>query len=378
MKWKLLFFLGFFMNLSLYTISAEEEKILLKGLLIEGNTITRSEYILSFVTLKEGESYDLDSIMDEINISRENLENTNLFYDIFFNDELDDEDNLILTIQLKEKNYLLFGPSGYLGYENTEFYFRNSLYVSYINLFGNASNIYIEIPFYENQGLIFELQGKLGNVRYNIELDYLYLSQSGMNSLKFMPGLAFELKKDLFTGMNLLINSYSFNSIALFPYIEGGFNERYKSDVKRWYYFIVSPFYGYNFTGSSFYGIESKMNHYWDLFLKIVYTLKVKANIQGGEVPNNLVFKSDVRGTRFDRYSGDKKISLTNEIHVPLPWDNNIVFVPFLDTNFIGYDTLEVLFGGGIGVHWYNKYMDPLVVDIAFGKGIMVNFQKRY
>jgi outer membrane protein assembly factor BamA len=377
MKWKILLICTAFVTLSYFYAKAEDE-ILLKTLLVKGNLVTDTEYVLSYVTLKEGKTYDIDEIMDEINKSRENLEQTNLFSEIFFNDAFDEEDNLILTIELKEKNYFLFGPGGYAGYQDDAFYFRNSLYVSYINLFGNSTNLYVELPVYENQGLIFMLQGRLKNVRYDFDIDYQHISLTSQDSVSIMPGLAFELSKNFFIGSNFLVNSANFDSFALYPFLESGSRLRFPHDAKRWYYLIVSPYLGYNFTGSTFYGMEARFNYYHDLLLRIIYQLKVKGAIQGGEVPHNLILSSDVRGTRFDSYSGDKWLSLTNEMHIPLPWDDAIVIVPFIDANIIGYTSVELLVGGGLGFHWYNLFQDPLVVEIAFGKGIMLNFQKRF
>ena len=92
------------------SLYAEDDSIFLKKLNIKGNNRTRETYIRSFITLEEGKTYDLDTVLEKINESRSKLENTGLFANIFFNDELDDKNNLILTIQLREKKYLLFGP----------------------------------------------------------------------------------------------------------------------------------------------------------------------------------------------------------------------------------------------------------------------------
>ncbi|MCK5568876.1 MAG: hypothetical protein KAJ15_04110, partial [Spirochaetes bacterium] len=118
MKRKILLFTYVLTVFAISSIIADEENIFLKKLIIEGNSVTRESYVRSFITLKEGKIYKLDTIIDEINVSRENLERTNLFSSIFFDDELDEENNLTLTIRLKEKNYLLFGPDGYITYQN--------------------------------------------------------------------------------------------------------------------------------------------------------------------------------------------------------------------------------------------------------------------
>ena len=361
--------------------------ILLKKLQIEGNEVTDTGYILSFITLKEGSSYEIDTLMDEINRSRENLQRTDLFSEIFFNDEFDEEENLLLTIELRERNYLFFGPGGHAGYEGNDFYFRNSLYVEYKNLFGNSTTIYCELGFYENQGLILLLQGGLKRIRYDLELEYEHRAATDLDSILFMPGLAYAVDKRLFIGADILVNNANYNSFALYPYLELGSNKRFSRDLKSWYLLKVTPYYGYNFQGldssggaetpSSFHGIGARFGYYHDIFLKIVYQLKVDAEYQGGEVPPNLVLEPDVRGTRFDVRTGNKKLSMTNELHIPLPWEESLVIVPFIDLDVIGYTDVEVLLGGGVGVHWFNRFQDPLVVEIAFGRGFMLNFQKR-
>ena len=82
-----------------------------------------------------------------------------------------------------------------------------------------------------------------------------------------------------------------------------------------------------------------------------------------------------MRGTNFKNYSGDIQISLKNELLIPWPWNTSFSIVPFFDLNLIGED---ILIGGGFGLHWFNKLQDPLVMELAYGKGIMLNFQKRF
>ena len=119
MKFKLLFVVSILL-IFVFKIAYTEQSIYLKKLLIEGNKKTKDEYIRLFITLEEEKSYELDSILNEINISREKLEETRLFSNIFFNDQIDEENNLILTVQLKERNYYLFSPTGYVSLEDKE------------------------------------------------------------------------------------------------------------------------------------------------------------------------------------------------------------------------------------------------------------------
>jgi len=372
----------------LYPLSAlgdEGNGIALEQIRIEGNSVTDTDYIRSRVSLTEGATYDLETLMDEINRSRENLERTGLFAEVFFDDEFDEDDNLLLTVSVKEKNYLFFGPGGHSGVEAGNFYFRNSLYVAYKNLFGNRTSLFVELPFYQDQGLRFLVQGDVRRLRYSLDLEYEHRAETVSDFVRFRPGLGVAINPLIFLGADILINNAVYNSFGLYPFIEVGSTDRRNTDSRSWYFFKLSPYYCSNFSGgsggvpatASFYGIESKFLYYRDLLLKIVYHLKVNAGLQGGTVPYNLVLESDVRGTRFDAHNGDKKLSFTNELHVPLPWEESVVIVPFVDFNVIGYSDVDLLLGGGIGVHWYNRFNDPLVFEIAFGRGVMLNFQKR-
>ncbi len=378
MNWKAHIILVIIFLLAFSSLIAEDDIIFLKQLTIKGNKVTRETYIRSFITLEEGKTYDLDTIIEKINESRSKLEHTELFTNIFFDDELDDENNLILTVQLREKNYLLFGPEGYFIYEDKVFYFNNLLYLSYINMFGISDIISVYVPVYENAGILFNYSGSFNNkIFYMIDFKYLYSLRDGETWFSLSPGAGYRIKEDLNAGARLAINHHDFNTALFSPYIEIGTRDRRSSKIKTWYFTSITPYYGYNFNGTSMYGIDSGFHLYRDLFFKIVYSLNVDVNLQGGNVPDNLILKSNVRGTHFDLYQGNKRISLSNDLSVPLPWNNDLIIVPFVDTNVIGKDSLQFLIGGGIGLHWYTRFLDPFIMEIAFGKGIMLNFQKR-
>ena len=353
MNWKAHIILVIIFLLAFSSLIAEDDIIFLKQLTIKGNKVTRETYIRSFITLEEGKTYDLDTIIEKINESRSKLEHTELFTNIFFDDELDDENNLILTVQLREKNYLLFGPDGYFIYEDKVFYFNNLLYLSYINMFGISDIISVYVPVYENAGIFFNYSGSFNNkIFYMIDFKYLYSLRDGETWFSLSPGAGYRIKEDLNAGARLAINHHDFNTALFSPYIEIGTRDRRSSKIKTWYFTSITPYYGYNFNGTSMYGIDSGFHLYRDLFFKIVYSLNVDVNLQGGNVPDNLILKSNVRGTHFDLYQGNKRISLSNDLSVPLPWNNDLIIVPFVDTNVIGKDSLQFLIGGGIGLHW--------------------------
>jgi hypothetical protein len=354
------------------------EEIYLERLLIVGNRVTNEKYIRSFLTLEEGKIYELDAIIDEINISRENLEKTNLFSRIFFNDQLDDDNNLVLTVQLKEKNYLFFGPTGFITYDEDKILMNTGLYLAYTNLFGNGGTFHLEIPLYENTGAVLSYRNVVRRFKYTWETEYKYSYKDKSDYFIITPGIGYLLFYDIFSGFNVSLNMNSFTSVIFLPYIEWGTPQRYSFKTKQWMYYKISPFYGINMREHTFYGIEAELNFYRDLLLRIVYTLIVTANLQDGEIPQNLLLNARVRGTYPYDYTGNKRISITNELHIPLPWNPRIVIVPFFDTNIIGYNALDFLFGGGVGFHWYTKFQDPFILEVCFGKAIMLNFQQKF
>jgi outer membrane protein assembly factor BamA len=376
------FFIGIlFVILFLFTfssLSADDDVIFLKQLEIKGNNVTRESYIRGFITLQEGTTYDLDTVIDEINKSITNLEHTELFTNIFFNDELDDDNNLILTVQLREKNYLLFGPDGYSIYEDKSFYFSNSLYLSYTNMFGLSDHITFNLPVYENTGLSVKYSGTKSKIIYDTDLKYLYSLKNRTSWFSITPGVGYRFRDNLNSGIRLTLNYNDIYTAFFSPYFELGARDKHTSKIKTWYFTSIAPCLGYNFNGTTSYGIDSGFSLYRDLFFQIVYSVHLGVNLQWGKVPENFILRSSVRGTHYELYSGDKRISLSNDLNIPLPWNNDLVIVPFLDTNLIGRDSLQFLIGGGLGFHWYTRFQDPLIVEIAFGKGIMLNFQNKF
>ena len=75
--------LGFILFFFITHISADTDNIYLRKIRIKGNKITKEQYVRQFITLEEGKTYDLDTILNEINLSRNNLEKTHLFSGIF-------------------------------------------------------------------------------------------------------------------------------------------------------------------------------------------------------------------------------------------------------------------------------------------------------
>jgi hypothetical protein len=371
---------------------ADDESINLKQILIQGNRRTQESYIRSFLTIEEEKVYELDDLFDEINKSRENLERTQLFTSIFFNDQLDEFNNLTIIVQIREKNYFYFGLTGYMGFEDKEFYSTDALYIEYINLFGNSSRLYVETPFYKDYGIMVRYSGIISPLLYVLGFEFRIDDFFDQIIYNGTAGMGYEIGKKTLVELDVALsrekdreNSSSQTSIVFLPSIDYGYNERYTTKIKKWSYFQLAPYIGYNIetpAGTSdtdvFYGIKTNLNFYRDLLLKIVYSTRITLHYQDGGVPNNYLVSSDIRGTYFDANTGDWLVSLSNELNIPWPLDERINFVPFFDAGLIGAPDADFLSGGGLGLHLYTKYQDPIIIEVAFGKGFMLNFSKRY
>jgi len=388
MKRVIVMILCFFLIPVTSLFTSEEGQIYLQSIRIEGNRVTKERYIRNLITLDEDRSYEFDEIIDQINRSRENLELTGLFSNVFFNDELDDQNNLVLTVQLKERNYFFFGPSGYLGYEGGEFYSVVSLYADYTNLFGNASRLFVEVPFYRDYGIIARFKGGSDSVQYMVGIDARYDNYFDENVQKFVVGLGYGFSERFLLGTNIHVSRESPRTLedhtlstVFLPYLRFGYAQRLSVKQKSWYSLYLAPYLGINHDsvdGSEFYGIDSRLSLNWDVFLKIVFSLNVYASYQDGDVPNDYIIQSNIRGTYYDVYRGSYLFSVTSEFDFPWPWNNSIHLVPFLDYGMIGDSEVTFLLGGGLGLHWYTKYQNPLVLELAYGKGVMLNLTKRF
>ncbi len=361
--------------------SASGQPVLIEKIDIEGNRVTHDAYIRSFLTFEDGKKYELDTLLNEINRSKERLTRTGLFENVFFNDEVKKEnavpgDMMIidLTIQVKEKNYFVFGPAGYLGFEDRDFYAKTAAYAGYTNLFGNASRIRLSVPLYRDTGISINQSGPVGKLRY--QLGYAYVNDQFLEvkSHTITAGLGYGSGPGIKPGALLELHSADLISFCFFPYIEAGARER--PDRRRtWYTARISPFFGLNSDNSSFFGLINTAGLYQDIFLKIVYAATFEASAGTGDFPHQYLFYSNVRGTQFQKYSSTYRLSVSNEFHIPWPTNNRITLVPFWDINYLAR---TFLVGGGIGLHFFTRYQDPLVFDVAFGKGVMLSFNVRH
>jgi hypothetical protein len=359
MRWKSIVFLLPVYVSCFFLSYADDEFINLKQIFIQGNRSTKESYIRSFLTIEEGKVYELDDLIDEISKSRENLERTQLFSSIFFNDQLDDFNNLTVTVQLREKNYIYFGLTGFMGFEDKEFYSTDALYIEHINLFGNSSRLYVETPFYRDYGIIVRYRGIVSPLLYVLGFEILdddFFDQIIYNG---SAGLGYEIGKETLIMLDIALNrekerenSSPQTSMVFLPSIEFGHIERFTTKIKKWSYFHIAPYIGYNLetpAGTSdsdvFYGINTNLNFYRDLLLKIVLATRITLHYQDGGVPNKYLVSSGIRGTYFDAHTGDWLVSLSNELKIPWPFNERINFVPFFDAGLIGTPEADFLSG---------------------------------
>jgi hypothetical protein len=364
--------------------AGDPETVLLRSIEVSGNRATSERYIRSFLEMEEGNRYGLEEIIDLINISRGRLERTGLFRNIFFDDELVEESRdlvLNLTVQVREKNYLHFGPSGYLGYGQKEWYAATSVYLEYTNLYGNGSLLWLEAPVYQDLGALVYTSNRFGLV--DLEAGYRFLNEEqGPVSHSILTRFGVFLTPRVKTGLgaNLYLEKNASGEetdtyMALLPFFELGSRIRPDTTTRTWYYGSVTPVLAYG--AGDFYGFSGEIAFYRDLFLKIIYVLELEGGYLTGDPPRGYLFDPGIRGTDPDDFPGEVLVNLTNEFRVPWPTYPQLVLVPFLDISVVGDDP-EFLLGGGIGMHLYTKFQDPLVVEIGFGKGIMLNFSRNF
>lgn len=371
----------FALIISLFLVrTLEADTVFLKKINVVGNRITKTSYILEKVTLEPGKIYDVDDLMEQMSRIKSALLQTGLFENLYFDDQLDDNENLILTIKVKEKNYLFFGPEG-------EIYYKKSVnpdisvYLEYVNLLGLNNKIKVSFPIYENRGLfinfksdnqrklIFESSVELKNLRSDpvITEDYLttnfYLIYNGLSNF-------FNL------GSGLTYNRYIDSAFILFPFIEFGSLKKPK-DKDSWLYSRELIDIGYGENNDLIYGFSSNIYYFKDLFLQIIFKIGVSFDYLDGDVPTNLVLSNTSRGYPAYYITGNKRISPKVELTIPLQWFPKLTISLFVDSDIIGYNNLRFIAGGGAGIRWFNRYQNPLIVDFAFGNGLEINFSKK-
>jgi len=386
MNGKTVIFSLVFMLIGFGAFCGDEEWFTLDAIEIVGNERTKEAVIRSCLSLAEGDRYGLQDLLARISRSKENLEKTGLFADVLFDDRADDENRLTLTVRLREKNYAHTAPSGYLVFRRSGVESRSGVAFTHGNLFGNGSLLSLEVPLYEETGFIADM--KVCNARgvetasgahiarFGVSGGYARDFKNGGEWFTFAPSASFRAGERSFIGAEARANRDGFSSFLLAPYFETGSKERESSREKKWSHARFSPYYGYNFTGSSQYGFDAEGSIFRDLLLEIVFATSAGVSWQGGEVPDNLLLTTRVRGNRFGNPAGEYRISSVNELRVPLPWKKSVVVVPFLDAAVIGERSCYFIMGGGLGLRWYTKCFDPLLLDVAFGRGVMVNFRK--
>lgn len=369
-------------------LPAEAEEYLLQEIRITGNRITKESYIRTFITLREGTLYSLDELLRKINTSKENLDGTGLFSGVIVDDQTDENNRLTLTVRVSERGYFHAVPSGFISFRGKEIESRGGVALSYDNLFGNGAKLALDFPVYDVAGFGFLARSRPKRFTYGVSSLCAHSLSEDRSWFYFAPFASLPAGKALSLGLETKLNWDDFTSVVFTPYVECGTRERPSEKVKRWRHAKFSPYAGANFPdgsgspgggsgGTALYGLGADVSFYRDLLLQIVFATALEVNVQGGTVPENLRLTSPVRGNRFHIMEADIVISTANELRVPLPWNTNIVLVPFFDAALMGDRSLTPFMGGGIGLRWYKGFLDPLLIDLAFGRGVTVNFEKR-
>jgi hypothetical protein len=360
-------------------LPAEEEDFLLQEIKITGNRTTKESYIRSFITLREGTRYGLEELLRRINESKENLDGTGLFSGVIVNDRTDERNRLILTVQVSERGYFRAGPAGFIRLQGKEIVSRSGVAVSYRNLFGNGAMVAVDFPVYDVAGFGFLARSRPKRLNYGISALYAHSIPEDRSWFFVAPFASLSAGKGLSLGLETKLTAENFTSAVFTPFLECGSREKPSEKTKRWRHGRLSPHVGFNFPdgGTALWGLDAEASFYRDILLRIVFATAIEVDVQGGTVPENLRLTSPVRGNRYRTLEANVVIATANELRVPLPWNTDIVLVPFFDAALMGERTLTPFMGGGIGLRWYKGFLDPLSIDLAFGRGITVNFEKR-
>jgi hypothetical protein len=363
---------------------AETGEYLLEEIKITGNHVTKESYVRSFVTLREGALYSLDELLEGINASKEKLEGTGLFSGVTVDDQTREGGRLSLTVRVSERGYFRAAPSGYINLPGKEDESESGVALSYDNLFGTGATLAFDIPLYDVVGLGFEARSRPDRFAYGVSALYAHDISEDRSWYYFAPFASLPAGKALVVGLEAKLNRDDFSSVVFTPSVERGTRERPSGKTKKWRHAGFSPYAGANFPddsgsadGNALWGINADVCFYRDLLLGIVIANSFEVGLQGGAVPENLRQESPVRGNRYRTLEADVVISTANELRVPLPWDNDVVLVPFVDAAFMGDRSLTLYLGGGIGLRWYKGFLDPLLIDLGFGRGVTLNFEKR-
>ena len=361
------------------TIILRADTVFLKKISVEGNRITKTSYIMSKVNLKTGRTYNVDDLMEKMSEIKSKLLKTGLFEELYFDDQLDNNGNLNLIIKVKERNYLFFGPEGSL-YIKNNIYPDISVYLEYINLLGMNHDIKVSLPIYENRGIFI-------NFMSDNQKKFIIDSSIDVKKVKSDPIITkdyltaniyflYNLAQSYYLGSGILYNRYYGSSFIFYPLIKLGSTAR-PEEKSNWYYSENSLKIGYGEDDKLIYGLSTELYYFRSLLLQIIFKTGISFDYLGGDVPKNLLLSNTARGYPSNYITGDKRISPKAELFVPLQWFPKLAISLFVDSDIIGYNNLKLIVGGGIGIRWFNKYQNPLIVDFAFGKGFEINLSKK-
>ncbi len=368
-----LFFIVIFISILIYHTGLagdNNEMIFLKKIKISGNRITKTQYIMKFIDLKTSKWYKIDNLMDKMSIIKEKLFNTGLFESILYDDQIDDNNNLILTIKVKEKNYLHFGPSGYIYLKDTVNP-KLGIYFDYTNLFGKNNHININVLMYKYQGLFIRYENDTMNrLRFSSLVGYL---KNSTDTINVSPEILYGIFDSLNIGIGFLYNKNVGNSYIFYP----KFQYKCLKDSKITLNTKISFPIGIGENSNLNYGLSSQITYKKELLLQIVSKTSVSLDYLDGNIPENLILSNKARGYPENFIKGNRRLSLSSELYAPLPWFPEFYVDAFVDSDILGYNSIKIIVSGGIGLRWYNRFFNPLSIDIAIGKGFEINFNKK-
>lgn len=354
----------------------DSEVVFIKKIVIKGNKRTTTEIIRERITIDEKQSYTLEDIIDEINRSRNNILSTGLFNDVFFDDVLDEYGNLELYVEVDEKNYFKLIPSGFVYVDKNKVHFHNSLFYEDVNFKGNKSKLKTKVSIYDAKGIEFGYSSsQLKDLWVEINLGYIDSAHYPDQYCYISPAIKYNISGGFNLGFGIEAGKMGNTYLGIESPLRINKNNK---ELKSSFSMDFVPQLLFNHNDSPGYLLKIDGKYQKELMLQITNLLYGEINLAGGIIPERKIITSRARGNDPFNYTGNFRFSITEEILMPLIFNYNIKIGLFFDGDIIG-DTQslnfgKVLVGGGFSFRWYHYILNPLYIDIALGKGVMLNF----
>lgn len=361
-----------------------QEKIYVKKIIIKGNTRTRTEIIKDRITIREKEIYPLDTIVDEINNSRNNILSTGLFSDVYFDDVFDDNGNLELYVEVTEKRFLNITPSGFIYLDKNQTHFHNSLYFKDVNFRGNKSILQTIVYIYDSPGVELGYSSSyLKPFKINVYSGYINSTHYSNVSYYISPTAVYDISRKLNLSFSIEFGKAGDFYMALGTPVS--FNKA-KDELKNSFSINFIPQLILNRNNESGYLIIFEGRYTKKLMLQIKNMVYGEMAFSQGRIPDRKKIISRARGYDPFNYTGNFRFSVTEELSMPFIFNYDIELGLFFDGDIIGdipgdpqsTNPSKFLIGGGISFRWYHSILNPLRIDLALGKGLMINFSERF